>query len=271
MELIVMKDKQRSILYNLKVLYIEDEEFLREQLATFIKRRVGKLYIASDGEEGLLKFNECRPDIVITDLRMPKIDGIEMSKKIRNIDNICPIIITTAISDAESIIDTIDIGIDKYIVKPIDTNELVQTMEKAALKLYKMKSKETIINSFVIDKTMKKELELEVQTVMAKLIKSGTGKGPKNVQAFIQGDMLTVQFFETRTIYEKTLLGNPQNIRLVDYNRELFFKDNSKKIESCVREILNTDVKIDEIVIDSKLDIDQIKFRIYTLNKESKA
>ncbi|WP_432402784.1 Na-translocating system protein MpsC family protein [Wukongibacter sp. M2B1] len=265
-----MKDRQRSILYNLKVLYIEDEEFLREQLGTFIKRRVGKLYLACDGEEGLLKFNEYRPDIVITDLRMPKIGGIEMAKKIRNIDSICPIIVTTAISDAESIIDTVDVGIDKYIVKPIDTNELVETMKKAALKLYKMKSKETIINSLVIEKAMKKELESEIQTAMAKIIKACTGKGPKNVQAFIQGDMLTVQFFETRTIYEKTLLVNPQNTRLVDYNRELFFKDNSKRIESIVREILNTDIKIDEIVIDSKLDIDQIKFRIYTLNRESK-
>jgi len=262
-----VKDKQRSVLYNLKILYIEDEDFLREQLGTFIKRRVGKLYLAADGEEGLLKFNECRPDIVITDLRMPKIGGIEMTKKIRNIDSICPIIVTTAISDAESIIDTVDVGIDKYIVKPIDTNELIETIEKAALKLYKMKSKETIINSLVLEKTKKKELESEIQTAMAKIIKSCTGKGPKNVQAFIQGDMLTVQFFETRTIYEKTLLGNSQNIRLVDYNRELFFKDNSKQIESSVKEILNTDVKIDEIVIDSKLDIDQIKFRIYTLSR----
>jgi len=263
-----MSDKNKSILYNLKVLYVEDEEFLREQLGSFIKRRVGKLYLASNGEEGLIKFNEHRPDIVITDLRMPKIDGIEMAKKIRNIDNICPIIITTAISDVESIIHTIDVGIDKYIVKPIDTNELVQTMERVALKLYKMKSKETVINSLILEKAEKRELEIEIQTAMAKFIKSCTGKGPKNVQAFIQGDMLTVQFFETRTTYEKTLLNNPQNIRLVDYNRELFFKDSSRQIELDMKNILNTDIKIDEILIDSKLDIDQIKFKIYTTTKE---
>jgi YesN/AraC family two-component response regulator len=265
-----MSDKNKSILYNLKVLYVEDEEFVREQLARFIKRRVGKLCLAADGEEGLVKFNEFDPDIVITDLKMPKIDGIEMAKKIRNIDEVCPIIITTAISDAESVIHTVDVGIDKYIVKPIDTKELVQAMEKAALKLYKMKAKETIINSMFLQKDTKKELEIKVQTFMAKFIKSSTGKGPKNVQAFIQGDILTVQFFETRTAYENTLLENPQNIRLVDYNRELLFKDKSKEIELNVKEILNTDVKIDEIVIDSKLDIDQIKFKIYTLTKETK-
>ena len=261
-----MKERSRSILYNLKVLYIEDEEFLREQLASFIKRRVGKLYLAADGEEGLMKFKECRPDIVITDLRMPKIDGLEMAKKIRNIDYTCPIIVTTAISDVQSIIHTIDVGIDKYIVKPIDTGELVETMEKTALKLYKIKSKETVVNSLGLEKVRKREVELEVQTAMAKFIKSYTGKGPKNVQAFIQGDILTLQFFETRTIYEKTLLDNPQNIELVNYSRELFFKDNSKKIESNIKEILNTKTKIEDIIIDSKLDIDQIKLKIYTID-----
>ncbi|SHK05776.1 Na-translocating system protein MpsC family protein [Paramaledivibacter caminithermalis] len=263
-----MADKNKSILYNLKVLYVEDEEFVREQLASFIKRRVGKLYLAADGEEGLIKFNRHNPDIVITDLRMPKIDGIEMAKKIRNIDNICPIIIITAISDVESIVHTIDIGIDKYIVKPIDTKELVETMEKVALKLYKIKSKDTIINSIILDKNIKKELETKIQTVMAKFIKLSTGKGPKNVQAFIQGDILTIQFFETRTTYENTLLENPGNLRLVDYNRELLFKDKSKEMESLIKDILNTQVKVDEIAIDSKLDIDQIKFNICTLNRE---
>ncbi len=260
-----MKEKNKSILYNLKVLYVEDEDFLREQLSAFIKRRVGKLYTAVDGEEGLVKFTEYKPDIVITDLKMPKIGGIEMAKKIRSIDGICPVIITTAISDVGAIIDTIDVGIDKYIVKPIDTNELVQTMEKAALKIYKIKSKETIINSIILEKTIKKEIETNIQTSMAKFIKEYTGKGPKNVQAFIQGDMLTIQFFDTRTIYEKTLLENSHNLRLVDYNRELFFKDSSRKLEQNIKEILNAVVKLDEILIDSKIDIDQIKFKIYTL------
>lgn len=259
-----MNNTNKSILYNLKVLYVEDEELVREQLAQFIKRRVGKLYLASDGEEGIMKFKQHQPDIVITDLKMPKVDGIEMAKKIRNIDSISPIIITTAISDVESVIHTIDVGIDKYIVKPIDTKELIKAMEESALKLYKIKSKDTIVNSLILEKNRKKELEQKIQTVMAKFIKSSTGKGPKNVQAFIQGDILTVQFFETRTLYEKTLLNNIQNIQLVNYNRELFFKDNNEYIEEEVRKLLGTNIKIDEIMVDSKLDIDQIKFKIYS-------
>ncbi|MCT4619976.1 MAG: Na-translocating system protein MpsC family protein [Marinisporobacter sp.] len=254
--------KKKSILYNLKVLYVEDEEMIREELASFIKRRVGKLYLAADGEDGLMKFNEYKPDLIITDLKMPKMNGLEMAKKIRNIDPTCPIITITAISDVDSIIDTIDVGIDKYIIKPIDTRELVSAMEKAALKLYKIKSKETIINSIILEKDVKKELENKIQKEIARFIKHYTGKGPKNVQAFIQGDILTIQCFETRTSYEKALLDNPENIRLINYSRELFFKDKGREIESNIKEILKGNIKMDEILVDSRLDIDQIKFKI---------
>ncbi|QZY53612.1 Na-translocating system protein MpsC family protein [Crassaminicella profunda] len=254
--------KKKSILYNLKVLYVEDEEMIREELASFIKRRVGKLYIAVDGEDGLMKFNEYEPDLIITDLKMPKMNGLEMAKKIRNIDQTCPIIVITAISDVDSIINTIDVGIDKYIIKPIDTRELVATMERAALKLYKIKSKDTIINSIILEKDVKKDFENKIQKEIARFIKHYTGKGPKNVQAFIQGDLLTIQCFETRTIYEKALLDNLENIRLVNYSRELFFKDKRKEIESNIKEILKASIQMDEIITDSRLDIDQIKFKI---------
>lgn len=257
--------EKQNILYNLKVLYVEDEEIIREELASFIKRRVGKLIIAVDGEDGLLKFNEHRPDLVITDLKMPKMNGIEMAKNIRNMDDICSIIITTAISDVDSIMNTIDIGIDKYVIKPINTKELVDTMEKAAVRLYKIKAKETIINSMLFEKDAKKELENKVQKEIARFLKHYTGKGPRNVDAFIQGDRLTIQCFETRTIYEKALLDNPENIRLVNYNRELFFKDKGKEIESNIKDILHTSIQMDEVITDSRLDIDQIKFKINCL------
>ena len=73
--------QEENLLANLKVLYVEDEEFHREQLGIFLKRRVGKLYLAENGKDGLNKFKEFNPDIVITDLKMPEMDGIEMSQK----------------------------------------------------------------------------------------------------------------------------------------------------------------------------------------------
>ena len=73
--------QEDNLLANLKVLYVEDEEFHREQLGIFLKRRVGKLYLAENGKDGLNKFKELNPDIIITDLKMPEMDGIEMTQK----------------------------------------------------------------------------------------------------------------------------------------------------------------------------------------------
>ncbi|PAB57965.1 Na-translocating system protein MpsC family protein [Anaeromicrobium sediminis] len=256
-------NKEENLLYNLKVLYVEDEDIIREELSRFIKRRVGKLQVAKDGEEGIKKFNEYKPDMVITDLKMPKLDGIGMASKIRKVDNICPIIVITALSDVQSIISTIDVGIDKYIIKPIDTKALVEAMEAMAIKLYKLKSKENIINGSVLTKEEKKEVEKKIENTMAKFIKGSTGKGPKNVKTFIQGDMMTIQFFETRTLYEKNLLNNDDNTRIIDYAREVFFKENRTVIENTIKDILNLQVEVQEITINSKLDIDEIKIRLY--------
>jgi YesN/AraC family two-component response regulator len=83
-----MLDKT-NLLIKYKVLYVEDDEMQRENLKIFLKRRVGKLYMAENGKEGFKVFEEQNPDIIITDLKMPVMDGIEMSKKIRDNNNNC--------------------------------------------------------------------------------------------------------------------------------------------------------------------------------------
>ena len=63
-------------------------------------------------------------------------------------------------------------------------------------------------------------------------------------------------------MYAKALLANLEHIRLVNYSRELFFKDKRKEIESNIKEISKANIQMDEILTDSRLDIDQIKFKI---------
>jgi len=70
-------------LQNISVVYAEDEDSVRAQVATFLSRRVKEIYSAQNGEEGLRLTKEHNPDIVITDLEMPVMNGLEMIKKIR--------------------------------------------------------------------------------------------------------------------------------------------------------------------------------------------
>ena len=71
------------ILKNIKLLFVEDDDIQRTELCTFLKRRVDKIYSAKNGEEGFEKYLSLKPDMILTDLRMPKVDGLDLVKRIR--------------------------------------------------------------------------------------------------------------------------------------------------------------------------------------------
>lgn len=111
-------------LKKLTVLYVEDEPDVQSALASIIKRRSGDLILASNGQEGYEAFVEHAPDLIITDIKMPIMDGLEMSKKIREHSRSVPIIITTAFNDTSFLLDAIDTGINQFVLKPIDSEKL---------------------------------------------------------------------------------------------------------------------------------------------------
>lgn len=117
---------------HLSILYVEDDEDIREQLAHFLKRRVGTLYIASNGKEGLESFRAHQPDIVVSDVRMPIMDGLDMADAIKHEHPGTPVIITTAFNEADYFLKAIDIGVDKYVMKPIKTEALVEAINSSA-------------------------------------------------------------------------------------------------------------------------------------------
>ena len=119
-------------LARLKVLYVEDDEFIREELSETLEFDVKELYVAKDGLEGLEKFKKFSPDIVISDVKMPKMNGLEMSKKIKQISASTPIIITTAFSDSNYLMEAIKIGVNRYVTKPVDIDKLYEALNELA-------------------------------------------------------------------------------------------------------------------------------------------
>ena len=109
---------------NLSLLYVEDEEMILESMGTYLKRRFRDIYLADDGESGFQKFLEFRPDIVVTDIEMPRIGGIEMCAEIRKIDKDIPIVIVTAFSEPELMQKCKELNVNAYLLKPVDFDEL---------------------------------------------------------------------------------------------------------------------------------------------------
>ena len=132
-----------SGLSKLTALFVEDEEDLRGALESAIGDEFAKFIVARDGDDGLKKFKKYKPDIVITDIMMPVMDGLVMAKEIKHISKQTPIVILSAFSEKERLLEAIDVGIDKYLIKPIDPDELLKTL--------KLVSKEMLDQSDIVD------------------------------------------------------------------------------------------------------------------------
>ncbi len=124
-----------SILKNITILYAEDEAALREITLNILKGFTKKQFVAENGAEGLelFKQNESEIDLIITDVNMPIMNGLEMIREIKRLNPNIPIIVATAFSNTEYLLEAIDIGVDKYVLKPIDMKKLLQLMSQSLL------------------------------------------------------------------------------------------------------------------------------------------
>ncbi|MBI5641308.1 MAG: response regulator [Nitrospirae bacterium] len=127
-----MENSVQNKKMEVSLLYVEDEPITRELVTKMLRRKVATLHIAENGKEGLELFKQYRPDMVITDISMPVMDGIAMTKEIRSLDKNAIIMLTTAHSDTGLILNAIEIGIDRYILKPVDMATLLAAVEKSS-------------------------------------------------------------------------------------------------------------------------------------------
>jgi len=111
------------------ILYVEDEQNIRDGLSPILNFLSDELYTAVDGEDGLDQYKKHKPDIVISDIKMPKMNGIEMVKAIKSINNKQHILFTTAHSESNFFMEAIESHVDGYVLKPIDLDILEEHIE----------------------------------------------------------------------------------------------------------------------------------------------
>lgn len=239
----------------LVVLYVEDEPLLREETATFIKRRVQKIYVASNGIEALELLDTYPINVVITDLLMPKMDGMMLSEEIRKRSEEIPIIITTAISDVSVMQDSIALGVERYLIKPIEPANLITALSKVAKKISEGPSRSGE-RALTVDAKMMAQLEADV----AKCIKATTSKGAEKITCFLQANLAEIVIKGSRTKLEQTVLESKDNTRIVDFLRETYYKQMNEELVKVFKERLHCHAVLQQILCDSKRDVDIIKW-----------
>lgn len=115
----------------LSILFVEDDEEIRKEISNFLKQQsFKKVIVAKNGKDGLKKFHRNKPDIILTDLTMPIMSGLEMSEEIKSISVHTPIILITSLFEKEVTEAAVDIGIDAYLFKPISLSRLNMLLNK---------------------------------------------------------------------------------------------------------------------------------------------
>lgn len=126
-----------EILQKLTILIVEDENEIRKLMEEVMKSVFFEVYSAKNGDEGIKKFKKFAPDLIVTDIAMPIMDGLDMAKMINEISPTTPIIALSAFSDKEKLLKAIEVGVDKYILKPVDMDELLLAIENIARSKFK--------------------------------------------------------------------------------------------------------------------------------------
>ena len=127
---------EEIILKSMRILYVEDDGEIRRLMAKKLSRVAGEVHVAENGRQGLECYKRCLPDLVVSDLRMPEMDGLAMAEAIKALSRDTPVILTSAHNETDYLLRAIKIGIDGYVVKPLRFEQLTETMNRCAGALY---------------------------------------------------------------------------------------------------------------------------------------
>ena len=127
----------KEIYKNLKILLVEDDKETIEELVPILEKYFHKIEICKNGKEGLKRAKEKEFDIIITDIVMPEMDGIEMIKEIKKSKKNPKFIIVTAYSNKDFLIELIEQGIQGYLIKPVTFRQISNTLKRVTDEIYK--------------------------------------------------------------------------------------------------------------------------------------
>jgi len=129
-------DSGEAMLKDMRILYVEDDEDIRQLMEQKLRRVAGEVIVAVNGRQGLEFYEKFSPDLVVSDVQMPEMNGLAMARAIKAINRSTPIVLTTAFNETDYLLQAIEIGIDGYVIKPIRPDLLLEALNKSASALY---------------------------------------------------------------------------------------------------------------------------------------
>ncbi|MEA3433326.1 MAG: response regulator, partial [Campylobacterota bacterium] len=151
---------------DISILIAEDEKQLLNSMVEYLELFFENVYTAEDGLTAYNIYKKQKPDIIITDIHMPHLDGLSMVEKIRKADLQTKIIITTAHSDRDKLMQAIELHLVKYLIKPVQSDELKELLLSLVEELRQKKNRIYLKESFYWDKSKKRLFHDENEVIL---------------------------------------------------------------------------------------------------------
>ena len=159
----------KALTSSLNILYVEDEAILRDSMKNILSTFFKNTFIATNGQEAFDIFNKEEIDIVLTDINMPIMDGVELIKSIQKVDNQAIIIVLSGHNESELLIELINIGIGNFLTKPVDKQLMINILYRASAIVTDRK----MISAYKLQKVVEDELlQAKEKAEYANIVKS---------------------------------------------------------------------------------------------------
>lgn len=184
-----------------KILIVDDEVNLRKLLSVVLEKENYQVFLAEDGEQALNIIKQQPLDLVLMDIRMPKINGLEALKEIKTIDEKIPVILMTAYAGVATAVEALKLGAFDYIVKPFDLNDLRSLIRKTlALKTLRH-SEQPAVNPIELPNDNNNEKILTNSPIMMELCRNIAKVSQTNASVLITGESGTGKELVAKAIH----------------------------------------------------------------------
>ena len=255
-------NNEALLLNTLRLLFVEDDPDASLELAHYLKKRVSSLAVAANGREALDLCGSHTFDVILSDLRMPEMDGMTFIRHLRTSGVQTPVVIMSAFSDSETILQAVDLGIVKYCVKPVNIVELTAALSRVASERLIDAGTPVLPDKRLLDRQQRLDIEKKIKSGYAHIIKSITGKGPRDVQVSLGSNSLSIQATDILTQMEATLMKSKANTSLLIHLRKTLYTENQEAFENVVLTELGLNASLRGIDSDPENNIDRLDFQL---------
>ena len=242
------------------VLLVEDEQTLAMIIKDTLEGQNFIIHTAADGEEGLRKFFDLRPDVLVADVMMPRMDGFEMVRRIRQTDKQTPVLFLTARSAINDVVEGFELGANDYLKKPFGMQELIIRIKALVGKAFSFteeKPKETTV--FEIG-------DYRFNSVTQRLAFAGSTPTSPNADTEVELSHRESEILK-RLCENRNQVVNTQNVLLDLWGDDSFF--NSRSLHVFITKLRHKLAGDERIREKMDLDVDVARLRLMKANHQS--